>query len=73
MNLNACTGKTLKPWPILVDHYTSKVVHFLSLQEKFNLAFEQMVFFDDEMRNIHEVAALGVKAVFVEEGKLVTV
>ena len=47
---------------------TSKVVHFLSLQEKFNLAFEQMVFFDDEMRNIHEVAELGGKAVFVAEG-----
>lgn len=22
MSLNDCIGKTLKPWPILVDHYT---------------------------------------------------
>lgn len=26
MSLNDCIGKTLKPWPILVDHYIDKLV-----------------------------------------------
>ncbi|NIG88582.1 MAG: hypothetical protein G5703_11725 [Serratia symbiotica] len=23
MNLNDCSGKTLKPWPVLLDHYSN--------------------------------------------------
>ncbi len=31
MSQNDCIGKTLKPWPILVDHYTAeKINHRLS-------------------------------------------
>lgn len=46
----------------------SKVTHVKKLQTHFSVAFDQMVFFDDEMRNIDEVGALGVNAVYVEAG-----
>ncbi|MDA7921983.1 magnesium-dependent phosphatase-1 [Verrucomicrobiales bacterium] len=38
----------------------SKVSHFNSLQRATNLGFDEMIFFDDEPRNIEEVSALGV-------------
>lgn len=36
MSLNDCIGKTLKPWPILVDHYTddSLTIAFTALLKK---------------------------------------
>ena len=46
----------------------SKITHFHKLQKQTGIPFSNMVFFDDEMRNIHDVGSLGVKAVFVEEG-----
>ncbi|MCU4675226.1 magnesium-dependent phosphatase-1 [Catenovulum sp. 2E275] len=46
----------------------SKVNHFQMLKQNLNIDYGQMVFFDDEMRNIKEVGDLGVKAVFVETG-----
>ena len=46
----------------------SKMAHFQSLMEQSDYRFDQMLFFDDEMRNILEVAKLGVNTVFVENG-----
>ncbi len=46
----------------------SKITHFNNLQKHTGIPFSEMVFFDDEMRNIHDVGSLGVKAVFVEDG-----
>jgi len=46
----------------------SKIRHFKSLQEKTGIPYSEMVFFDDEYRNIQEVGDLGVKAVLVEDG-----
>ena len=46
----------------------SKVAHFESLHQKTKIAYEDMVFFDDEFRNIEEVGHLGVKTVLVENG-----
>jgi magnesium-dependent phosphatase 1 len=46
----------------------SKVSHFQSLQLKTGLPFRDMIFFDDEYRNIDEVSRLGVEAIFVEDG-----
>ena len=46
----------------------SKTNHFKSLQEKSGLAYRDMIFFDDEYRNIEEVSKLGVETVFVESG-----
>lgn len=46
----------------------SKINHFKSLQKKTNLTYHDMIFFDDEYRNIEEVGRLGVRTVFVENG-----
>jgi magnesium-dependent phosphatase 1 len=54
------------------DHFEiypgSKLSHFKSLQQKTNMSYGDMVFFDDEYRNIHEVAQLGVESIFVDDG-----
>jgi magnesium-dependent phosphatase 1 len=47
----------------------SKVGHFCALQERCGgLRFEEMLFFDDEERNIDEVGALGVDVHHVTAG-----
>jgi len=46
----------------------SKVRHFGQLQESTGYSYEEMLFFDDEQRNIDEVGNLGVKSVFVTQG-----
>ena len=47
---------------------TTKVVHFKNLHKDSGIDYKDMLFFDDEMRNIYEVGAMGVTAVFVENG-----
>ncbi|XP_032963109.1 magnesium-dependent phosphatase 1 isoform X1 [Rhinolophus ferrumequinum] len=39
----------------------SKVTHFERLQQKTGVPFSQMIFFDDEMRNIVDVSKLGTE------------
>ncbi|MDC8831069.1 magnesium-dependent phosphatase-1 [Alteromonas gilva] len=59
-----------------IDHYFhqqqifpgSKVAHFKALKKAFGCEYQDMLFFDDEMRNIEEVSRLGVTAVHVPEG-----
>lgn len=46
----------------------SKIKHFNMLQSQSGISFSDMVFYDDEMRNIQEVGSLGVNAVYVENG-----
>lgn len=46
----------------------SKVRHFRALQAASGFAYEEMLFFDDEDRNIVEVGALGVTAIHVRSG-----
>ena len=46
----------------------SKVEHFQRLSEQSGLAFSEMLFFDDEERNIVEVGELGVTAIHVTSG-----
>ncbi len=46
----------------------SKVRHFHALRKASELAFGEMLFFDDEDRNITEVGALGVTAIPVRGG-----
>jgi len=47
---------------------SSKLRHFAALQKASGIAYEEMLFFDDEMRNIHEVGGLGVTSIYVRDG-----
>ena len=47
---------------------SDKTRHFRRLAEKSGIAFEDMVFFDDEYPNIRNVSALGVQAIHVRNG-----
>ena len=46
----------------------SKLSHFKALRKLSGIEFKEMLFFDDEMRNIREVSQLGVSAVHVSDG-----
>ena len=46
----------------------SKIKHINRIKENLNIDFSDMVFFDDEYRNIEEVNQLGVDSVFVRNG-----
>lgn len=47
---------------------SSKLRHFSALQLASGIEFAEMLFFDDEMRNIREVGNLGVTSILVEDG-----
>jgi magnesium-dependent phosphatase 1 len=46
----------------------SKVRHFGNIQNFFKFNYNEMVFYDDEYRNIEEVGNLGVQCILVENG-----
>ncbi|XP_025115930.1 magnesium-dependent phosphatase 1-like isoform X1 [Pomacea canaliculata] len=46
----------------------SKTTHFRKLQKSSGFEYEDMIFFDDEHRNVVEVEQLGVLCIFVEDG-----
>jgi len=46
----------------------SKTEHFLRLHLQTKIPYDQIIFFDDEHRNVSEVSRLGVKCVWVENG-----
>ena len=45
-----------------------KTKHFDNIQSHFKIPYHEMVFFDDEHRNIEDVSRLGVEAVLVNNG-----
>ncbi|GHC43252.1 magnesium-dependent phosphatase-1 [Roseibacillus persicicus] len=45
-----------------------KSTHFASLQEKTGVPYSEMLFFDDEPRNVSSVGRLGAQAVLVSSG-----
>ena len=47
---------------------SSKVAHFWELASASQAFYSEMLFFDDEMRNIDEVGALGVHSIHVANG-----
>ncbi|MEM9158559.1 MAG: magnesium-dependent phosphatase-1 [Verrucomicrobiota bacterium] len=55
-------------WDYEEIYPSSKVRHFNALKERSGLEFSEMLFFDDEMRNIEEVGELGVRVVHVRNG-----
>uniref|UniRef100_A0A1W7RFV8 Magnesium-dependent phosphatase 1 n=1 Tax=Agkistrodon contortrix contortrix TaxID=8713 RepID=A0A1W7RFV8_AGKCO len=46
----------------------SKITHFQRLKQQTGIPFHQMLFFDDESRNIRDVSTLGVVCVAVPRG-----
>ena len=46
----------------------SKFQHFAALRMDSQIDYSQMLFFDDEMRNIREIGRLGVTCTFVDKG-----
>ncbi|CAH8644889.1 unnamed protein product [Dicrocoelium dendriticum] len=59
-------------WDVLFDYMEiypgSKVQHFQRFRKLSGVAFESMIFFDDEERNIVEVGRLGVQTHLVPRG-----
>lgn len=54
---------------VLAEIYpASKLKHFAALRDASGVEFDEMLFFDDEMRNIREVSDLGVPSIYVESG-----
>ena len=47
---------------------SSKLKHFKSLQEDSQIDYHEMLFFDDELRNIRDVSKLGVKCIHIDQG-----
>lgn len=47
---------------------STKVVHFNNLRNSSREEFTNMLFYDDEWRNIEEVGNLGVTSIYVENG-----
>ncbi|GFO05901.1 Magnesium-dependent phosphatase 1 [Plakobranchus ocellatus] len=45
-----------------------KITHFKKLHQQSGIPYEDMIFFDDEHRNIHDVSTLGVTCVHVPDG-----
>jgi magnesium-dependent phosphatase 1 len=45
-----------------------KEQHFRKLRHQSGVSYQEMVFFDDEYRNIQDVQALGVRAIHVHQG-----
>lgn len=45
-----------------------KINHFKRFQQQSGLPFNQMLFFDDEYRNIRDVGSLGVTCIHAENG-----
>ncbi len=48
--------------------YDNKAKHFISLNRKTGIPFEDMAFFDNEYSNIKSVGSLGVKCYFTPNG-----
>ncbi|XP_011642055.1 magnesium-dependent phosphatase 1-like [Pogonomyrmex barbatus] len=46
----------------------SKVTHFSNIQKSSQIDYKDMLFFDDETRNITEIGKLGVHAILVRNG-----
>ncbi len=46
----------------------SKLTHFDRIMKQLNVSADEIVFFDDEYRNIEDVRSIGVEAVLVENG-----
>ncbi|MDG2169643.1 MAG: magnesium-dependent phosphatase-1 [Opitutales bacterium] len=46
----------------------SKVTHLNNICDASGISLDEMLFFDDEMRNLHDLKPLGVQCIFVPDG-----
>ncbi|KAJ8959454.1 hypothetical protein NQ318_022147 [Aromia moschata] len=46
----------------------SKTTHFNNIKKQSGVDFKEMMFFDDEQRNVHDISRMGVVSVFVTDG-----
>lgn len=46
----------------------SKVTHLNNLSDSSSVRLDEILFFDDEMRNLHDLQPLGVQCIFVPDG-----
>ncbi|GMF62677.1 unnamed protein product [Phytophthora fragariaefolia] len=61
--------KTLESIASYVEIYpTCKVAHFKEFEQQSGLAYEDMLFFDDEHRNIQDIKRLGATCQFCRDG-----
>ncbi|POM62221.1 Magnesium-dependent phosphatase-1 [Phytophthora palmivora] len=61
--------KTLEEIASFVEIYpTGKVAHFNKFFQNSGVAYEDMLFFDDEYRNIQDVSRLGVTSQYCRDG-----
>mmetsp|Transcript_24030 Transcript_24030/g.35606 ORF Transcript_24030/g.35606 Transcript_24030/m.35606 type:complete len:196 (-) Transcript_24030:255-842(-) len=64
-------GKSLKESIHYVEiDFGDKQLHFRNLKKQTGLSYKDMVFFDNEMRNIQSVSQLGVKCVYTPDGMM---
>lgn len=63
----------LKPYVKYMEIYPGqKMKHFERIKEESGVDFGDMIFFDDELRNIEDVSKMGVHSVLVDHDKGVT-
>lgn len=57
-------------WQKYIDYYQiypgKKIKHFERIREESGIDFNEMIFFDDEQRNIIDINSLGVDAILVD-------
>ncbi|KAK9499445.1 hypothetical protein O3M35_002477 [Rhynocoris fuscipes] len=59
----------LRKYFICVEIYpTRKTLHFTQIQKKTGLPFRDMVFYDDDVRNLKCIDKLGVRVIQVVDG-----
>ncbi len=63
-----CLLELTDVFPYQAIYPSDKQVHFQQLREESGIPFEEMLFFDDEVRNIRSVGKLGVLSVQVSHG-----
>ncbi|KAG4101799.1 putative magnesium-dependent phosphatase 1,putative [Neocallimastix lanati (nom. inval.)] len=67
-------SKTLKNVVDAIEIYpTSKVRHIKQIAKKFDINLNEILFFDDENRNIHDIRGIGVTSILVNNGMTVKV
>jgi len=67
-------SKTLKDVVDAMEIYpTSKVRHIKQIAKKFDINLNEILFFDDEIRNIRDIKGIGITSILVDDGMTVEV